>query len=248
MRRWILLWLSASVLFLLLGCENVKIIYTLTATPSATRPPTRAPVSTATPTIVFLVPGDVTGTATPTPTPTPTSTSPGALTLSGTTESFTQVDKVFQLPLSGTAQDIIQKTAQFTLTTVEGHRLRGTVQVTVRTQKQADWVDPEGVDHNCKLDWDSGPVTWTAELEGDYQQQPDGSLMVNFDATPATGPAYTEPVCGLPDTTVTPLWPGSGGVLQNGVYDARVDRPVVTTTDGVTSWGYDKVHIEQSRP
>ena len=147
--------------------------------------------------------------------------------------------------MSGTGQRINHEIAHFTVICVDGQHLKGTVEVTFTLQSKVEFVDYEDPDHLCKIDYDSGSITWTADLAGEYQKQPNGSLTVMIVATPKQGPAYTEQTCLGNDPPVHHLWLGSGGILTNGVYDKREDRPA-TTIGGTTGYSYTIVHMELS--
>jgi hypothetical protein len=77
---------------------------------------------------------------------------------------------------------------------------------------------------------------WDVQLKGQYFSQPDGSIQLIVQATPARGPDYVElltadcPIENRPEPGVT--WPGAGGALVHGVFHSVNDIPIPTDATG----------------
>ena len=125
--------------------------------------------------------------------------------------------------------------ANFTSAAGAGNEMSGTAQLS------GDY----SVDSGCS--WATGPLSWTATLEGTYEEKPDGGLFLDLLATPATSPTVVLDFgCGAvaaPSPYSIP-WPGAYGLtLENGLLDTSVYTPAPPNVTGgeTVTW-----HIEQA--
>jgi hypothetical protein len=102
-----------------------------------------------------------------------------------------------------------------------------------------------GVDSGCS--WSTGPLSWTATLDGTYAEKPDGSLDLELLATPATSQTVVIDFgCGAvaaPGPFSIP-WAGAYGLtLQNGVLDSSIYTAATAPSVGgeTVTW-----HVEQA--
>lgn len=89
------------------------------------------------------------------------------------------------------------------------------------------------------------PLTWDVELDGQYFNQPDGSILVNVLTSPRQGPGFTERFedCPIPDRTAPGIvFAALSGTLIGGVSDARNDLPMPPKTTGES---YVTTHMEE---
>lgn len=100
---------------------------------------------------------------------------------------------------------------------------------------------------NSGCSWSTGPQSWSATLDGTYEEKPDGGLFLNLLATPATGPTVVIDFgCGAvaaPGPFSIP-WPGAYDLtLENGLLDTSEYTPATAPSVGgeTVTW-----HIEQA--
>jgi hypothetical protein len=215
------------VALLLVGCGSA------TTSPSA---PATAVASAATPpaaerteSALTPAPASVGSSASPAASsPSGSRASPGAVSIVGSNEIHEQ-----QTQTGGTEKyDMV---SHFSATAGAGNAMSGTAELT------GDY----SVDSGCS--WATGPLAWTATLDGTYELRPDGSLFLNLLATPATSQTVTLDFgCGAvaaPAPYSIP-WPGAYGLtLQNGLLDTSNYTPAAAPEVGgeTITW-----HIEQT--
>jgi hypothetical protein len=229
MNARLLIWLVVGLLLALAACASprVDVITTMTLTPAPTRTATPSLTPTATPTRIFLEATLTPSAPAPTraPSATPTGTPTDDFTITGNDESF---DDVTTKSLYGQIQTVRRTASRFSLKSIGPNRLKGTAQITFSGEGRHGVAVPES-GYTCFIAWQSGVLTWTADLDGEYQKLPDGSLLVRFSATPKEGPPYTTKSCSgdsISELSLKPYWFGGGGTLVNGVYDKRTDYPM----------------------
>jgi hypothetical protein len=107
-------------------------------------------------------------------------------------------------------------TVTFTATSQADNTMRGTAQVIYIRSHQFDYEE-EGYEP-CHQLWSLEPITWTAELTGSIQHNPDGSLTVALIANPKDGPTFSHNFDCDGERSETPKFPYLTGVLVNGEY------------------------------
>jgi len=194
------------------------------------KPPSTTPTSTPT---QILSANGFAPSSIPQKTAAPSATPPDNFTLQGTYEAVSDI-----LNASGGEGSVHTQshmTVQFTLKSAPGNHLTGTAQASYT--ESYTFAGP-----GCKTSYNAGPLTWTSTLEGTDEKQADGSMKIGFLAKPAMGPAYSADKICLGSLSLTPDWPGGGGLLVNGSSDTRQDMK--PTGPGATGVDYWTEHIE----
>jgi hypothetical protein len=109
------------------------------------------------------------------------------------------------------------ETATFTLVSTDGRTVSGT--------EVSHFITGHEVSDGCIESTSSGDLTWTSNLTGTLQKNPDGSLTLETEGTPPSGPAYQDGVCSA-KTTVNVILLPVGGTIVNGQLDVHTDFPV----------------------
>ena len=157
---------------------------------------------------------------TPTPTHVPFTATPAPhFTVLGT---YTMGYNNKVIDSSGYSDTTSVLTARLTLTPAPDHSLIGAGQITF----SKSFLINTSI---CGEAWQIGPLTWTVTLDGDYYQNPDGSLDIFFVGEPGNGPTFPVDYTCTGRGTETPFFPpadGTEGTLVNGKLDFQKTMPV----------------------
>ena len=126
------------------------------------------------------------------------------------------------IDMAGYSRTTSVMTARLTLTPTSVYSLNGTGQITYSKSFMIN-------SSNCATAWQVGPLTWTVTMEGEYHQNPDGSLDIYFVAEPEDGPAFPVDYTCTKGGMETPFFPpadGTEGTLVNGKMDFQKIMPV----------------------
>lgn len=104
----------------------------------------------------------------------------------------------------------------FTATSQADNTMKGSAQASYVAAHEFRYEE-EGYEP-CHQRWMIDPITWTAELTGTIQHNPDGSLTVALIANPKDGPSFTQNFDCEGEESRTPQFPHIVGVLVDGKY------------------------------
>jgi hypothetical protein len=135
------------------------------------------------------------------------------------------------IDMAGYSKTTSVMTARLTLTPTSVYSLTGTGQITYSKSFMTN-------SSNCATAWQVGPLTWRVTMQGEYHQNPDGSLDIYFVADPQDGPAFPVDYTCTERGMETPFFPpadGTEGTLVNGKMDFQKIIPVSATYNNGSS-------------
>jgi hypothetical protein len=112
--------------------------------------------------------------------------------------------------------DMVNLKVTFTATSQADNTMKGSAQASYVAAHEFRYEE-EGYEA-CHQRWMLEPITWTAELTGTIQHNPDGSLTVALIANPKDGPSFTQNFNCEGEESTTPQFPYIVGLLVDGRY------------------------------